>query len=136
MKYIRKSENALTISRIVYLPLRFSLAFETIALSFRMTSWPDFEALLCRAALAVRLNMSKQWMKEIENLIVRTSVLFWKSRHWNAAEKKSCLKTKKYSFYFSIKFKLSSILFHINMFCYPKSCEYNLRFLKRSCLSL
>lgn len=60
MKYIRKSENALTISRIVYLPLRFSLAFETIALSFRMTSWPDFAALLCRTALAVRLNMSKQ----------------------------------------------------------------------------
>lgn len=140
MKYIRKSEmaTALTIftNRVSAITFVFSLAFETIALSFRIKSWPDFAALLCRTALAVRLNMSKKWMKQIKNLIVRPSVLFWKFCHWDAAEKKTVLEDKKYSFYFSIKLMLSEILFHIYMFCDPESCEWNLRFLKRSCLSL
>lgn len=66
MKYIRENNisTALTISRIVYLPLRsiFPLMFETFALPFRVTGWPDFAALLYRIALAVilRLNMSNK----------------------------------------------------------------------------
>lgn len=39
------------------------------------------------------------------------------------SRKKTVLEDKKYSFYFSIKLMLSEILFHIYMFCDPKSCE-------------
>lgn len=135
MKYIRKSEmaTALTISRIVSLPLR---SFFPWHLKIKNEKLARFCSTLVLDCTSRKIKYVLQMNERNRKLDSTDKCVVLKIPSLKHSRKKPCLKTKKILFYFSIKFKWSKILFHINMFSDPKSCEWNLRCLKRSCLFL